>query len=36
VQQVTKMDMVINTKTAKSLGLTILVVLLGRADTTID
>jgi putative ABC transport system substrate-binding protein len=36
VQQVTKVDMVINTKAAKSLGLTVPLTLLGRADTTID
>jgi putative tryptophan/tyrosine transport system substrate-binding protein len=36
VQQVTKLGMVINLKTAKSLGLTVPPSVLGRADELIE
>src|SRR5262245_26962314 len=36
VQQVTRLDMVINVKTAEALGLTVPLSLLGRADEVID
>jgi putative tryptophan/tyrosine transport system substrate-binding protein len=36
VDQVTKLQLVLNVKTAKALGLTVPLSLLGRADKVID